>query len=164
MNSCVRLRALAVLVVLGVVGFASITAVPAIAAPTPVITGVTLSGSSLPPGPTVTVTGHGLGHAPPGYPNGGTSCGTYTNNGDDYGAMLGFLDVARVWAAGAGVPPAGNCIGIVVQSWKPHRIVYTFGSAYGSFDDWFVCNGDTFMQNVKGAVFSGTANGLSPSC
>jgi hypothetical protein len=135
MNGCVRLRALAatavsavgcmiedqkmrraVLMVLGVLSLASITAVPAIAAPTPVITGVTFSGSSLPPGPTVTVTGHGLGHAPPGYPNGGTSCGTYTNNGDDYGAMLGFLDVTRVWSAGAGVPPAGNCIGIVVQS------------------------------------------------
>jgi len=124
-----------------------------------VITGVAFTGTSDQPGPTVTVTGHGnpFGHNPPtGHDNSTTNCGPYKNNGDDYGTTFNFLDKTRVWQASSGIPPAGNCIGIIVLSWKPNEVVFKFGSAYGSFDDWFAREGDRFHLTMKGAVFTGT--------
>jgi hypothetical protein len=123
----------------------------------PVITSVTFTGSS--GSPTVTVTGHGFRHLPPtGYPNNTTNCGPYTSNGDDYGTEFNFLDNTNAWEAGAGVPPAGNCIGLVVMSWKPHEVVFAFGNAYGSFDHWTADQSDSFTLTLKGAVFTGTVN------
>jgi len=125
------------------------------AAPVPVITSVTFTGTVS--NPTVTVRGHGFGHQPPtGYPNNNTSCGTYTNNGDAYGADFEFLDVTHVWSAGAGIPPLTECIGIVITKWKPNEVVFGFGSAYNSFDSWFAAQGDTFTLSIKGSAFTGT--------
>src|SRR5438552_1015672 len=136
---------------------ASATTAAANAHRTPVITAVTFTGSST--APTVTVTGRRLGHlAPTGYPDNTTSCGPYTNNGEDYGTEFVFTDTTHAWAAGAGVPPDGNCIGLVVISWKPHQVVFAFGNAYGSFDHWTADQGDSFTLTLKGANVSGTVN------
>lgn len=143
------------LLILGVATL--MTPLAASAAGTPVITRVEFTGSSA--SPTVVITGHGFGHHPPtGYDNTNNFCGSYPNNGDDYGTQFFFNDITNAWAAGAGIPPAGNCIGIVIQSWKPHRVVLTFGSAYGSFDHWTADQGDLFAVHLKGATFTGTVN------
>lgn len=123
----------------------------------PVIRAVTFTGDSA--SPTVTFTGHGFGGSPPlGYDNTVNSCGIYPGNGDDYGDQFSFTDDTNAWAAGQGIPPAGNCIGLVVQSWSGHRVVFMFGSAYGSFDHWTADQGDSFTLILEGASFTGTVN------
>jgi hypothetical protein len=141
----------------------------------PIITSVTFSGFAYDPG--VTVTGQGFGAAPPpGTPADDTSCGTYVNNGSDYGDAFNFTDnytdpTPGQWQAGYGTPPTGSCIGLAVESWSDTRIVFTFGStpcdaqtqphcAYDTFDRWYIANGDSFTLALKGASFSGTVSGL----
>jgi hypothetical protein len=129
----------------------------------PVITAVTFVGYSS--SPTVTVTGSGFGAAPPtGSSDNVTACGTYTNNGNAYGAAFTFTDYTHEWQAGGGTPPAADCIGLRVSSWSNTSVVFDFGgagSAYDSFDSWYVSNGDSYTLALEGAVFNGTASGLS---
>src|SRR5205814_1651113 len=121
------------------------------------IASVVFTGSSS--APTVTVNGSGFGPNPPtAYPANNTSCGIYTNNGYWYGKDLSFLDVTNNWQAGAGNASGGNCIGLIVQSWTPTQIVFTFGSAYGSFDHWTADLGDSYTIHVKTASYSGVVS------
>lgn len=137
---------------------AAVLAAPVVAeASAPVIHSVTFTGTV--GHPVITVKGHGFGrHAPTGYPNNVTSCGGYTNNGKAYGTQFEFLDITHVWSAGFGVPPAAECIGIVITKWKPHKVVFHFGSAYNSFDSWFAAEGDRFSLFIEGDSFTGTVH------
>jgi len=157
LRSIPRMTRLTALVVLALATAVLLKPVTASAASRAVITGVTFSGNVNPPGPTVTVTGNNFGlHPPTGYNNNSTSCGPYTNNGDDFGTKFIFTDHTSSWEAGRGIPPNGDCIGISVSSWSPTQVVFMFGNAYGSFDDWFAHAGDSFTLKLKRAVFNGT--------
>src|SRR5215467_6003468 len=94
-----RPMAVAVLAAAAIAALALAT-VPAVSASTahravvrPSISAISFSGTHGPgvASPTVTITGTHFGAAaPPGTPNGTTSCGTYTANGDVYGGKLYF--------------------------------------------------------------------------
>ena len=122
-----------------------------------VISGVRLTGDTAVP--TVIISGHGFGTSPPaGQANNSTSCGSYTNNGEDYGPKdLWFEDVSN-FAAGNGTPPNGTCIGIIVLSWSSDQLVYQFGNAYNSFDHWYLSAGDQYIVSVKGVQSTGTVS------
>jgi hypothetical protein len=140
---------------------AVLAVVPAVTAGTssPRITGIDLTGDS--GDPTVTLDGSGFGRRPPrSFPAGHTSCGNYENNGRWYGRNgLWFLDVTRDWQAGSGTRRGGgNCIGIIVVSWTPTRVVYKFGSAYGSFGTWTAEQGDDVVVSLRGVQATGTVD------
>jgi hypothetical protein len=107
----------------------------------------------------VIVTGTGFGSTPPaGQPDNSTNCGSYVNNGNDYGPTnLWFEDIGN-FAAGNGTPPNGSCVGIIVLSWSTDQVIYQFGSAYNSFDHWYISTGDQYDVWVNGVEYSGTAN------
>lgn len=121
------------------------------------ISAVTFTGDTA--APTVIITGHGFGAVPPaGLPNNTTSCGDYAHNGDNYGpADLWFEDVGN-FMAGMGTPPTGCCIGIIVQSWSTDQVIYQFGSAYNTFDHWYISPGDQYTVSVRGIRYSGTVS------
>jgi len=50
-----------------------------------------------------------------------------------------------------GTPPKGSCIGITVRSWSTDQVIYQFGSAYDSFDHWYISAGDQYTLSVDGA-------------
>jgi hypothetical protein len=134
---------------------------PAPTTTTPTISAVRFTGDTA--SPTVTVLGSGFGaHPPAGVSDNSTSCGDYTDNGKDYGTSnLWFVDDNN-FAAGYGTPPNGTCIGIVVQSWCTHRVVFTFGNAYNSFDHWYLTAGDQYTVTVENDSYSGTVSFGSP--
>jgi hypothetical protein len=134
----------------------------------PTITSVTFSGFA--DDPAVTVTGSGFGASPPpGASNDATPCGSYTNNGSDYGTAFNFTDNTVYppdppWQAGYGTPPDGNCIGIRTLSWSDASFEFDFGgagAAYNSFDHWYLTNGDSFTLVLEGTSFTGTVSGLT---
>jgi hypothetical protein len=136
----------------------ALTAGAANASAAPVVTGVTLTGD--PSTPTITVTGTGFGNkAPKGYSAAITSCGDYNNNGDWYGKSgLWFGDNTHQWQAGLGKGTNGNCIGIVVESWKSTQVVFQFGSAYGTFDHWNADPGDNYVIALRGYYWGGVVS------
>lgn len=123
----------------------------------PAISGVAFTGDTT--APTVIVTGSGFGAGPPaGQANNSTNCGSYSNNGDDYGPSgLSFEDTGN-FAAGTGTPPNGSCVGIIVLTWSDNQVVYEFGNAYNSFDHWYISAGDQYTVSVDGASYSGTVS------
>ena len=123
----------------------------------PIISGVSFAGDTT--APTVTVTGHGFGAAPPaGQDASSTSCGNYSSNGEDYGTSgLKFEDTGN-FEAGGGDPLSGDCIGLVVQSWSTDQVVFQFGSAYNSFDHWYIADGDQYKVTVNNLQYSGTVS------
>lgn len=122
----------------------------------PVISAVSFTGNTATP--TVIVSGQGFGTSPSGQLDNATSCGSYTNNGDDFGTnSLWFQDNGN-FAAGLGTPPTGSCIGIIVLSWSNDQVVYQFGNAYNSFDHWYISPGDPYTLAVRGAQYQGTAS------
>ena len=109
----------------------------------PDITSVSFGGSVA--SPTVTVAGVGfgtLGDLGPAQ----SSCGT----GSDYGANLHLTDTTKAWSAGQG----SDCIGLIVDTYTPTAIVFTFGSKYGGSD--VLSGGDSYTMNVLGSTLSGT--------
>lgn len=129
----------------------------------PNITAVSFAGTAGPgaASPTVTITGSGFGAtAPKGTADTSTSCGLYTGNGDVYGTRLYLLDDAN-FEAGYSDPSGANCIGIVVVSWSPAKVVLKFGTAYGTFAHWYLANGDGYALSIKNALWGGTVSGLS---
>ena len=127
------------------------------------ITSVAFSGPSGPGvgSPTITITGAEFGTtAPISYPNNATSCGQYTNNGSVFGEEL-YLANSN-FSAGRGVPPNSTCVGIIVRSWTSTKIVLTFGAAYGSFDHWYLNDGDPYAIHVKSLQYANTVSGLTP--
>jgi hypothetical protein len=129
----------------------------------PNITSVSFTGASGPgvPSPTITITGAGFGAtAPKGTADNTTSCGAYSANGKVYGTKLYFLDDAN-FEAGYSDSSGANCIGIIVVSWSPGKVVLKFGNAYGTFARWYLANGDGYALSIKNALWGGTVTGLS---
>jgi len=113
------------------------------------------------PQPWVVIVGNGFGSKPAGQSDDNNSCGQYTNNGDVFGEAFYFTDVGN-FTAGAGAPGNSTCVGIVVELWTQHLIVFRFGSAYDSFDRWYVANDDQYQITLLGIVAAtGTVSGLS---
>jgi hypothetical protein len=131
------------------------TGSPAAAAATtvPRVTSVFFNGvSGGTTSPTITVLGSGFGTRPLGHPD---TCGPYS--GDYYGPNFYFWDDNSDWAAGL----SSDCVGIVISSWTPTEIVFTFGSAYGPNADWTLRNGDAFAFRVRSFMRGGIVDGLS---
>jgi len=131
-------------------------------APQPSIASVSFTGTHGPgvPSPKITITGTNFGAtAPAGTSDNTTSCGTYTANGKVYGNKLYFTDDAN-FEAGFSNSSGANCVGIIVASWSPTKVVLTFGNAYGTFDHWYLTNGDGYALSVKTALWGGTVSGL----
>jgi hypothetical protein len=133
------------------------------AAPRPSIASVSFSGTHGPgmASPTITITGSHFGTtALPGTPDGTTACGTYVANGDVYLNKLYFTDDAN-FEAGFSNSGGADCIGIIVVSWSPTKVVFKFGNSYGSFAHWYLSNGDGYAFSVKNAIWGGSVSGLS---
>jgi hypothetical protein len=131
--------------------------------PRPSIASVSFSGTHGPgvASPTITITGSQLGAtAPAGTSDNATSCGAYTANGKVYGGKLYFTDDAN-FEAGFSNSSGADCVGVIVVSWSPTKVVLKFGNAYGTFDHWFLSNGDGYALSVKTAIWGGTVSGLS---
>jgi len=132
-------------------------------APQPSITSVSLTGTagSGVASPTITITGTHFGAArPAGTSDNSTSCGPYTANGDVYGSKLYFVDDTN-FEAGYSNSSGAACIGIIVKSWSQTQVVLQFGNAYGTFDHWYLSNGDGYAISVKQGIYGGTVSGLS---
>jgi hypothetical protein len=148
----------------------ALATVPALAAsaarasaPRPGIASVSFSGTHGPgvASPTITITGTNFGAtAPAGTSDNTTSCGAYTANGKVYGGKLYFTDDAN-FEAGYSNSAGADCVGIIVVSWSPTKVVLTFGNAYGTFDHWYLTNGDGYALSLKTALWGGTVSGLS---
>ena len=123
-----------------VFAFASL---PALAATTPVIQAVSLTGN--PGAPVITIYGSGFGTLPAntGQP--------VPFTGFDYGNQLGFSDLTSNWNAGQ----SGNGIGITVNQYTNSTIQFGFGSYYqtGGFS---LATGDSFKVSVQGVSCTGT--------
>lgn len=151
------------LVAIGVAVIAMSGSAVAAAALRPTISSVTFSGLAGPgqPSPTITVQGRRFGPAAPiGQDNNVTSCGTYTNNGEVFKGRFYFTDDTN-FEAGYSNATGADCIGIIIQSWTATKVVFTFGNSYGSFDHWYLSNGDGFAISLKTALFGGTVSGLT---
>jgi hypothetical protein len=112
------------------------------------ITSVSFGGSAA--SPTVTVAGDGFGTlADLGTPQ--NSCGT----GSDYATNLYLTDTTKFWGAGEGPPSGSDCIGLIITSYTPTDIVFTFGSQYGTGSD-VLTGGDSYTVNLLGSTFFGT--------
>ena len=132
-------------------------------APRPSIFSVSFSGTHGPgvASPTITITGTQFGaSAPAGTSDNTTSCGAYTANGKVYGSKLYFTDDAN-FEAGFSNSGGADCVGIIVVSWSPTKVVLQFGNAYGTFDHWYLSNGDGYALSVKTALWGGTVSGLN---
>ena len=111
--------------------------------------------------PKITITGSHFGAtAPKGTPHHATSCGHFTANGDVFGNKLYFTDDAN-FEAGFSSSSGADCIGIKVVSWSNKKVVLKFGNAYGTFDHWFLTNGDGYAISIKSAIWGGSVSGLS---
>ena len=126
-----------------------------------VITRVVTTGDTK--SPIVTVSGHGFGIEPPAaYSANHTSCGDYVDNGDWFGVNgLNFTDVGN-FGAGAGTASGGSCVGLILMSWSNTKVRFEFGSAYDSFDHWYVSAGDQYVVTVRKTNFPGVVS-FSPS-
>jgi len=165
-----RWRPMAAVLATAAIAALALATVPAVSASTahravarPSISTISFSGTQGPgvASPTVTITGSRFGAAaPPGTPNGTTSCGTYTANGDVYGGKLYFTANAH-FEAGYSNSSSADCIGIIVVSWSATKVVLKFGNSYGSFDHWYLSNGDGFAVSIKTAIGGGTVSGLT---
>jgi hypothetical protein len=111
--------------------------------PSVVFTGTTAN-------PTIAVNGNNFGTEPAGAPWRDTPCGSYTDNGRNYGDQLWFADSDYFHAGNDG------CIGIKVVSWSPTRVVFQFGNSYNTFDHWYVTAGDPYEITLMGQKFTGT--------
>jgi hypothetical protein len=152
------------LVLASVTGAAGATARPAAtSAPQPSISSVSFAGASGSgvASPTITLTGTHFGSkAPAGTSDDSTSCGAYTANGDVYGSKLYFVDDTN-FEAGYSTSSGATCVGIIVESWSATKVVLQFGNAYGTFDHWYLSNGDGYAISVKNGIFGGDVSGLS---
>ncbi|HXW34848.1 MAG TPA: choice-of-anchor Q domain-containing protein [Acidimicrobiales bacterium] len=106
--------------------------------------------------PTITITGRAFGTEPNGTSDNSNDCGSYTNNGEDYGpSNLWFEDVGNFYA-GQGTPPNAACVGLIVTKWTSTKVVMHFGNAYDTYDHWYITAGDKFVISLKGVEANGT--------
>jgi hypothetical protein len=54
-----------------------------------------------------------------------------------------------------------DCVGIIVVSWSSTKVVLKFGNAYGTFDHWYLTNGDEYALSIKTAIWGSTVSALS---
>jgi hypothetical protein len=101
--------------------------------------------------PTITVTGSGFSSRPVGNP--GTNCG---GTGDWYGTKFYFWEDTEYWEAGL----SGDCIGIVIDSWSSHSIVFGFGNTFGT-PGFTISNGDNYAFDLRTLLVGGVVSGLS---
>jgi hypothetical protein len=102
--------------------------------------------------PQVTVNGSGFGAAAPqSWSANRTSCGQYASNGRWFGISgLRFTDTTTRFVAGSGYRHKGTCVGIVLASWSDTQIVFSFGSAYDTFMNWYAAQGDACTLDILG--------------
>jgi hypothetical protein len=112
--------------------------------------------------PTVTVSGGGFGAEPPtAYPADQTTCGSYDANGNWYGSDGLVFEDARSFDAGLGtIAGDSSCIGLLVTTWSPTEVVFSFGEAYTVARS-YLHDGDSFTMTVLGRHFSGMVEGLT---
>jgi hypothetical protein len=119
-----------------------------------VINSVSFTGSDI--DPTVTIYGSGFGSEPAG-----TAVSTLGYSppdhftGSDYGNSLWIYD-ATGFRAGRNYSAEFDWIGLLVSSYTPTEIVFTFGSGYPSYGE-FV-QGNAFTASVDGVTYSGDVN------
>ena len=110
--------------------------------------------------PYVVIDGSGFGSTyPSGTSDDSTGCGTYTNNGYVFGNRLYFTDDTN-FEAGYSDSNGADCVGMTVFSWSDTEIVLVFGNAYGTYQHWYLANGDGYAVSVEGGIYGGTVNGL----
>jgi hypothetical protein len=133
---------------------------PSITSVVPSISSITVTGYPHPATPTITVAGSGFGSAPTGgiAPSALGGCGpAWSGTGMDYGrSNLWLLDTAQsvglygAWQNGANFSHnAGNCEGVVIDTWTTTKVVFGFGSTYGSHS-WGLSSGNTVCVEVRG--------------
>lgn len=136
------------------------------------VTSVAITGSLA--APTFTVTGTNFGSSPPPPdpstpPDGQQGCPASPNanpQGYLYGTNLYVSDQSsNGFDAGVNsVTGEFDCVGIVVQSWSPTKVVFTLGNLYDQSipgNQYVLANGDPVQVVVLGAVGSTTVSGLS---
>jgi len=69
--------------------------------------------------------------------------------------IVGFPGFDSASQAGYGKGTQGNCIGLVVELWTPTEVVFQFGSAYGTFNDWEADPGNNYVIALKGYYWGG---------
>lgn len=131
----------------------ALTAMPGLASALPkqatAISGIAFHGSHLAPGPEIVITGKEFGtKAPKGTPN---TCSGAT--GDGFGNSLGFIEDTRQWVAGYSSSSGTACVGIIINSWSPTKIVIHLGSDYAGYGN--LEAGDNFVMQVGKAYFGG---------
>ena len=124
----------------------------------PVIMSVTFGGSTATP--TFVIHGRGFGGRPaPSQPPATSSAcrqdGASGNHGQNFGSKLFFIDQTNAFSGGLsgpyrGVPNVIDCVGLIVTSYTPSRIVYTLGSDYRKHP-YGIHGGDKVMFVVNGA-------------
>jgi hypothetical protein len=117
------------------------------------VSSVAFSGS--PSAPLITVKGSGFGAAPTGGVSPSTLSDCTSGTHLDYpSGQLWLADATSagpVWTAGALQGPTfGTCIGVDIHSWSGTKIVFSFGSQYGT-QDWTLHGGDGVTVSVKAA-------------
>ncbi|HXW33657.1 MAG TPA: beta-propeller fold lactonase family protein [Acidimicrobiales bacterium] len=132
---------------------------PSVAWASPSISNVLFAGNTS--SNTITITGSGFGTTPPsGTSDDSNYCGSYSNNGEDYGTSLYIVDnnAGGGFQAGEGSPstPPGACVGLIVDEWTATQIVLSFGNAYNTAFNWYIAAGNSYTMYVEGASFSGT--------
>ena len=123
------------------------------AASGPSISAVSLGGT--PSVPTVTVTGSNFGASQPSGKPKTCTCG---DTGDDYAHnALAFEDITENWSAGA----TGDCVGLIVSSWRATQVVFTFGSEYSAVGP--IKTNDQIKVTIQGATDTVPASFPQPS-
>jgi hypothetical protein len=138
-------------------------------AATTTITSVKTTGT--PANPTIVVTGTGFGSQPapnPSFhPEGHEGCPALprAGNGFNYGDRIYFSDINAArgmseWTAGQADKVFFDCVGIIIDQWTNHKIVFHFGNAYNKHlpENFYVLsNGDPIRLTVKGTTFKARA-------
>lgn len=117
--------------------------------------------------PVVTVSGSGFGTRPTPYPStapeGQSGCPAAPTAGDGYlyGNKLFLADPNTITGFIAGEDAGGqfDCVGLVIDSWSPSKVVFSLGNLYDKHipQNYYVLkHGDPFTVYVQGAVGTGS--------
>jgi virginiamycin B lyase len=107
----------------------------------------------------VAITGSGFGPVPPypSYPAAGGCGPSYT-----YASSLYLQDITGSWEAGHSTPGFDlDCVGLLPSMWSNNKIVFGFGSDYGS-NGWVLNPGDSYALHVYSTVVNGTVSFTAP--
>ncbi len=128
------------------------------ASPAATITSVALDGRVA--APTFVIHGRGLGSLPAATDSPVTSAPCRAEHapgdqGGNYGSRLYFVDVTAKFSGGLSGPYEGvahvvDCVGLIVTSYTPSRVIFTLGSDYRKHP-YAVHSGDRITFVVNGA-------------